>query len=69
MQGKHILLVTLVFLSVAGYFCRQAANVALDDWNRESYPMKKVPFGVFEIVITAKNGEPAIAHNSKIKVR
>lgn len=31
--------------------------------------MKKDPFGVFEIVIPAKDGQPAIAHNSKIKVR
>ena len=31
--------------------------------------MKKDPFGVFEIVIPARDGQPAIAHNSKIKVR
>jgi hypothetical protein len=31
--------------------------------------MKKDPFGVFEVVIPAKDGQPAIAHNSKIKVR
>lgn len=30
--------------------------------------MKKDPYGVFELVIPARNGEPAIAHNSKIKV-
>ncbi len=30
--------------------------------------MKKDPFGVFEVVIPAKDGQPAIAHNSKIKV-
>lgn len=30
--------------------------------------MKKDPFGVFEIIIPAKAGQPAIAHNSKIKV-
>lgn len=39
-----------------------------DDWNRESYPMKKDPFGVFEVLVPAKDGQPAIAHNSKIKV-
>lgn len=30
--------------------------------------MKKNDFGVFEVVVPAKNGEPAIAHNSKLKV-
>lgn len=30
--------------------------------------MKKDPFGVFEVVIPAVNGEPAIAHNAKVKV-
>jgi len=30
--------------------------------------MKKDTFGVFEVIIPAKNGQPAIAHNSKIKV-
>ncbi|KAF4632758.1 hypothetical protein G7Y89_g5371 [Cudoniella acicularis] len=40
----------------------------IDDWNRESHPMKKDPFGVFEVVIPARDGKPAIAHNSKIKI-
>lgn len=31
--------------------------------------MKKDPYGVFEVVIPARDGQPAIAHNSKIKVR
>jgi 1,4-alpha-glucan branching enzyme len=39
-----------------------------NDWNREGYPMKKDEFGVFEVVIPAKDGQPAIAHNSKVKV-
>jgi 1,4-alpha-glucan branching enzyme len=30
--------------------------------------MKKDPFGVFEVVLPARDGQPAIAHNSKIKV-
>lgn len=29
--------------------------------------MKKDPYGVFEVVIPAKDGKPAIEHNSKIK--
>ncbi|PMD56232.1 glycoside hydrolase family 13 protein [Hyaloscypha bicolor E] len=39
-----------------------------NDWNRESHPMKKDPYGVFEVVIPARDGQPAIAHNSKIKI-
>ena len=31
--------------------------------------MKKNDFGVFETVIPNKNGQPAIPHNSKVKVR
>ena len=30
--------------------------------------MKKDPYGVFEVVVPAKDGKPAIAHNSKMKV-
>ena len=30
--------------------------------------MKKDPYGVFEITLPAKDGQPAIAHNSKLKV-
>jgi 1,4-alpha-glucan branching enzyme len=30
--------------------------------------MKKDTFGVFEVVVPAVNGEPAIKHNSKVKV-
>jgi 1,4-alpha-glucan branching enzyme len=41
----------------------------IDNWNRDSHPMSKNQYGVFEIVIPAKvNGQAAIPHNSKIKV-
>lgn len=30
--------------------------------------MKKDPFGVFEIIVPAVKGAPAIPHNSKVKV-
>ncbi len=30
--------------------------------------MKKNQYGVFEITVPANNGQPAIAHDSKIKV-
>ena len=39
-----------------------------NDWNRESHPMTKNPFGVWEIKLGAKNGQFAIPHNSKVKV-
>lgn len=37
-------------------------------WNRESHPMKRNDFGVFEIVLPPKYGQPAIPHNSKVKI-
>lgn len=40
-----------------------------DNWNRDSHEMKKDNFGVFEIVLPAVNASPAIAHDSKVKVR
>ncbi|KOS18597.1 hypothetical protein ESCO_001055 [Escovopsis weberi] len=39
-----------------------------NEWNRDSHPMKKNEYGVFEIVLPAKDGQPAIAHNSKLKI-
>jgi len=37
-------------------------------WNRESHPMKKNPYGVFEITLPSSNGKPAIPHNTKVKI-
>ncbi|THH12395.1 hypothetical protein EW145_g69 [Phellinidium pouzarii] len=38
-------------------------------WDRNSHPMQKDPFGVWEIKVPPKSpGEPAIAHESKIKI-
>jgi 1,4-alpha-glucan branching enzyme len=37
-------------------------------WDRNSHRMAKNQFGVFEILIPAINGQPAVAHDSKIKV-
>ncbi|KAK2612844.1 alpha-1,4-glucan branching enzyme [Conoideocrella luteorostrata] len=39
-----------------------------NNWDRGTHPMKKDSFGVFEILLGAKDGRPAIAHNSKIKI-
>ncbi|KAK9899171.1 glycoside hydrolase family 13 protein [Cystobasidium minutum MCA 4210] len=37
-------------------------------WNRESHSMQKSPYGVFEITLPPKDGQPAIPHNSKVKI-
>ncbi|KAL7752174.1 alpha-1,4-glucan branching enzyme [Sorochytrium milnesiophthora] len=40
-----------------------------NNWNRTSHPLKKNSFGVWEIVIPPlANAQPAIAHNTKVKV-
>lgn len=41
----------------------------LDNWDRQSHRMSKSQYGVFEITLPAVNGQPAIPHNSKVKVR
>lgn len=40
-----------------------------DDWNRESHPMQRDQYGVWELTLPAKNGQTAIPHNTKVKVR
>ncbi|KAG0132953.1 glycoside hydrolase superfamily [Tuber indicum] len=37
-------------------------------WNRQSHPMKKNGFGVWEITLPPVNGKPAIPHNTKVKI-
>lgn len=39
-----------------------------NNWDRQAHPMKKNEFGVFEIVVPAKDGNVAIPHKSKIKI-
>ncbi|CAH0017559.1 unnamed protein product [Clonostachys rhizophaga] len=39
-----------------------------NEWNRGSHPMVKNKFGVFEITLPAKDGQPQIPHNSKVKI-
>lgn len=39
-----------------------------NDWNRDSHPMTKNQYGVFELHLPAHNGVPAIVHNSKLKI-
>ena len=41
-----------------------------DGWSRESHPMVKGEFGVFEVFLPhAADSTPAIPHHSKVKVR
>jgi len=37
-------------------------------WNRDSHQMKRDDFGVWEITLPAHDGQPAIPHNSKVKI-
>jgi 1,4-alpha-glucan branching enzyme len=37
-------------------------------WNRDSHPMNKNEYGVFEITVPGNNGQTSIPHDSKIKV-
>ncbi|KAK9461441.1 glycoside hydrolase superfamily [Lipomyces oligophaga] len=39
-----------------------------NNWDRTSHEMKKNQYGVFEISLPAINGNPSIAHNTKIKI-
>ncbi|TQS33867.1 hypothetical protein Golomagni_05774 [Golovinomyces magnicellulatus] len=39
-----------------------------NNWDRNSHPMKRDDFGSFEITLPPVNGQPAIAHNSKLKI-
>lgn len=69
MLPKHSLLVISVRTPHRGERLIQAANVVVDDWNREEWPMMKDPYGVWEITVPAKDGQPAIPHKSKVKVK
>ncbi|KZF20603.1 glycoside hydrolase family 13 protein [Xylona heveae TC161] len=37
-------------------------------WDRNATPLTKNDFGVWELTLPAKNGQPAIPHNSKLKI-
>ncbi|PGH16532.1 1,4-alpha-glucan-branching enzyme [Helicocarpus griseus UAMH5409] len=39
-----------------------------NNWDRKATPMKRDSFGVWDVTIPAKNGIPAIPHNSKVKI-
>lgn len=37
-------------------------------WSHDANPMKKDEFGIWTCTVPSKNGEPAIAHKSKVKI-
>ncbi|ODH12771.1 1,4-alpha-glucan-branching enzyme [Paracoccidioides brasiliensis] len=39
-----------------------------NNWDRKATPMKKDEYGVWEVTVPAKDGEPAIPHESKVKI-
>lgn len=39
-----------------------------NNWNREATPMKKNEYGVWELRLPARDGVPAISHNTKLKI-
>ncbi|KAI9890128.1 MAG: alpha-1,4-glucan branching enzyme [Vezdaea aestivalis] len=39
-----------------------------NNWNRDTTPMKKDSFGVWEVLVPASSGQSAIAHGSKVKI-
>jgi len=39
-----------------------------NNWDRDATPMTKNDFGVFEVTVPGKDGQPTIPHDSKIKV-
>lgn len=39
-----------------------------NNWDREATPLKKNAFGVWELTLPPRDGRPAIAHNTKLKL-
>ncbi|KHN97821.1 1,4-alpha-glucan branching enzyme [Metarhizium album ARSEF 1941] len=39
-----------------------------DNWDVNAHRMKKDDYGVFEITLPSRDGQPAIPHNSKVKI-
>jgi hypothetical protein len=64
----HLELTSLVILVRVSPRNEGTTNPTKDGWNRESHEMKRDSFGVFEISLPAVKGQPAISHDSKIKV-
>lgn len=39
-----------------------------NNWNRDSHPLKRDEYGVWSMSLSARDGVPAIAHNTKVKI-
>ena len=63
-----ISLETSVRFVAAASLYRQLTQGLADGWNRDSLPMHRGEFGVWEIRLPSKDGQPAIPHASKVKV-
>ncbi|CAK3854879.1 1,4-alpha-glucan-branching enzyme [Lecanosticta acicola] len=59
---------TIVYREWAPFALRAFLIGDFNGWNRDSHEMQRDPFGVWEISLPPNNGEPAIPHDSKIKI-
>jgi 1,4-alpha-glucan branching enzyme len=67
--GFHVLANNdIVYREWAPFALRAYLIGDFNNWNRDSHTMVKNNFGVFEIIIPNVNGQPAIHHDSKVKL-
>lgn len=59
---------TIVYREWAPFALRAYLIGDFNGWNRDSHEMKRDPYGVWEINLPPNNGQPAIPHDSKIKI-
>lgn len=59
---------TILYREWAPFALRAYLIGDFNGWNRDSHEMKRDPFGVWEISLPQVNGQPAIPHDSKIKI-
>jgi len=59
---------TITYREWAPFALRAYLIGDFNSWDRSSHEMKRDAFGVWEISLPPVNGQPAIAHDSKIKI-
>ncbi|KAK4505049.1 hypothetical protein PRZ48_003012 [Zasmidium cellare] len=59
---------TITYREWAPFALRAYLIGDFNGWNRDSHEMHRDPYGVWEISLPPNNGQPAIAHDSKIKI-
>jgi hypothetical protein len=58
-----------IFFFLSSSFSPLPSCTPTDFWNRENYPLTRDEYGVWHIFLPDReNGQPAIAHNSKVKL-